>query len=122
MTTYAVQVVDRTGFDAHFIRFIYLTLYENEGLAHQSETHTAAQLFELVSLDMALLLGIIMPLFLLAMNFYTAPFKKRYRSKVQILVTPFALIPIFCFTNWDIVIMSVIVLLQNGYIGWYIID
>lgn len=38
------------------------------------------------------------------------------------MVVPFALIPIFCFTNWDIVIMSVIVFLQNGYIAWYCID
>ena len=72
--------------------------------------HTVTQLFDLMSLDVALLLFIITPLFLLAMHFYTAPFRRRYRNKRQILLAPLAVIPLFLFTNIDICILSVIVL------------
>lgn len=76
-TTWAVQFLDNhTGFDAHFIRFVSLTLYENEGLGHQNEVHTDTKLTDLVIKDIALFVGIIIPLFIVAMHFYTAPFKK----------------------------------------------
>lgn len=80
------------------------------------------QLFDLISLDAAMMLFIIMPMFLFGMHFYTAPYNRRYRNRRQILTVPLALIPFFFFTNIDIAIMSGIVLLQNGYIAWYQID
>ena len=101
-----------------------MALFEGEDdLSAQNETAmTQYQILELISLDSFLIFVIILPLFLAAMHFYTASFKKRYFSKVQIMVVPLATIPFFFFTNIDIVIMSAIVLLQNGYIAWYTID
>ena len=52
-----------------------------------------------------------MLLFLSAMHFFTAPMKKRYTNKLQILIAPLALIPLFMFTNVDVAILSVLVLI-----------
>lgn len=38
-TTYAVQMLDRIGFEGHFIRFVYMTLFENEGISSTNQTH-----------------------------------------------------------------------------------
>ena len=91
-------------------------------MADKDNLHSLVQIFDLVSLDAALLMFVITPLFLAAMHFYTAPFKRRYTNKLQILIVPLAFIPYFFFTNVDICILSTIVLLQNGYITWYQID
>ena len=79
-------------------------------MAEKDDVHTLYQIFNLVSLDAVLLMFIILPLFLAAMHFYTADIRKHYKSKVQILLVPLALIPLFYFTNIDIAILSVIVL------------
>lgn len=118
-TTYAIQFMDAAGFDAHFIRFVHMTMFEQDGVSSDQDVHSVTQLFDLVSLDLAMLALIILPMFLFAMHFYTAPFRKRYRNKRQILIVPLALVPPFFFTNIDILILSIIVLLQNGYIAWY---
>ena len=33
-----------------------------------------------------------------------------------------AIIPLFCYTNIDIAILSALVLIQNLYIAWYVIE
>jgi len=91
-------------------------------MVDKGDVHSMVQIFELVSLDAVLLMFIITPLFLAAMHFYTAPFKKRYTNKVQTLVVPLALVPFFFFTNIDIAILSALVFIQNGYIAWYQLD
>ena len=106
--------MDRAGFEGHFIRFLYLALFEGEeeemSFGNNESPHTTEQIFDLISFDNALLYGIIMPLFIVAMHFYTAPFKKKYRNKVQILLLPLAFVPLFNYTNIDIAIMGAIVL------------
>ena len=99
-----------------------MTLFEADGINEKDEVHSLYQLFDIVSIDAILLITIILPLFLAAMHFFTAPFRKRYTSRVQILICPAAVIPLFCFTNIDIAILSVLVLVQNGYISWWVID
>lgn len=118
----AIHVLDRAGFEAHFLRFIHMTLFEQDGVSENTKVHTAYQIFDLVSMDAFLIITIVLPLFLAAMHFFTAPFKKLYDNKLQILIAPLAIIPFFCFTNIDVAILSALVLIQNGYIAWYVID
>ena len=119
LTTRAIQVIDAAGFEAHFVRFIHMTLFQQDGIADKNNVHSLVQIFDLVSIDAALLMFVITPLFLAAMHFYTAPFKRRYTNKLQIFVVPLAFLPYFFFTNIDICILSTLVLIQNGYICWY---
>ena len=104
-----IFLLDRAGFEAHFVRFIQMTLFEHDGMAEKDDVHTLYQIFNLVSLDAVLLMFIVLPLFCAAMHFYTADIRKHYKSRVQIIIVPLALIPLFCFTNIDIAILSVIV-------------
>ena len=75
-----ILFLDKAGFEAHFIRFIHMTLFEQDGMVEQEELHTVSQLFEIVSYD-PFLLALIMVLFLATMHFFTAPMKRRYTHK-----------------------------------------
>lgn len=44
-TSSVITVLDKAGFEAHFIRFIHMTLFEQDGMADQDQVHTASQLF-----------------------------------------------------------------------------
>ena len=122
VTTYSIQLMDKAGFEAHFVRFVHMTLFDQDGVADQKSAHTIAQIFEIVSVDAFLLLTIILPLFIAAMHYYTAPYKYYYASRVQTLALPLAIVPFFFFQNWDVAILSGFVLILNGYITWQIID
>jgi len=102
--------MDRAGFEAHFVRFVQMTLFEQDGVASAEDVHSIAQIFDLVSVDLFLLLTIITPMFFAAMHFYTAPLRRKYTNKLQILSVPFAVIPFFYFTNVDVAILSGLVL------------
>ena len=65
---------------------------------------------------------IIVPMFIAAEYFYTAPFKRRYKSRFQILIAPIAIIPLFFFTNYDVAILSAFVLLLYVYIAGRTLD
>ena len=85
--------MDAAGFEAHFVRFIQMTLFYQDGMADKDNVHSMVQIFDLVSLDAALIIFVITPLFLAALHFYTAPFKRRYTNKLQILIVPLAFVP-----------------------------
>lgn len=61
-------------------------------------------------------------LFLSTMHFFTAPMRRRYTNKLQLLIGPVAFLPCFLFTNIDVLLLAVFLLLQFGYIAWYMID
>jgi len=110
-TQYLIQLMDRAGFEAHFVRFAHMALFEQDGVSDKDQVHSMAQIFDLVSVDAVLLGLIIVPMFFSAMHFFTAPFRKRYRSRVQILTAPLALVPFFFFTNIDVAILAALVLI-----------
>ena len=68
-----------------------------------------------------MLMTIVLPLFLSAMHFYTAPFYKIYTNKLQLMIAPLAIIPLFCNVNIDVAILSNLVFIENAYIACYII-
>ena len=35
-----IMVLDKNGFEAHFVRFIHMTLFDQDGMSEQDETHT----------------------------------------------------------------------------------
>ena len=77
-----IYFCDRAGFEAHFIRFLQMTLFEEDGMAERDHIHTFYEILHIVSFDAILLATIILPLYLAAMHFYTAPYKKIYRNKL----------------------------------------
>ena len=56
------------------------------------------------------------------MHFYTAPNNQLYTNRLQLKITPFALIPMVYYTNIDIGIMGGLVFIQNAYVCNYIVD
>ena len=79
-TTSIIVMLDKAGFEAHFIRFIHMTLFSQDGMAEQEQLHSASQLSEIVSYD-PFLLALIIVLFLSTMHFFTAPLRRRYTNK-----------------------------------------
>ena len=102
---------DRAGFDAHFLRFIHMTLFEQDGVANKDDIHSVKEVFNIASMDMFLLACVILPLFMGAMHFYTAAINRNYRSKVQVLALPICFVPFFLFTNVDVAILTGFVLI-----------
>ena len=64
----------------------------------------------------------ILPLFILAMRYLTAPILPMYSSKLNPLLTPLAIIPFFFFNDYDILFMSIAVFLVNLVIVWRMLD
>ena len=77
-----IYVCDKAGFEAHFIRFLQMTIFDQEGMAEKDHVHTFSEILHIISFDVFLLATIIFPLFLAAMHFYTAPYKKVYNNNV----------------------------------------
>ena len=63
-----------------------------------------------------------MPHLSLLVHFFTAPMRRRYTHKFQLLIGPLAFIPCFLFENVDVLILSILLLIQFGYIAWFMID
>ena len=120
-TTALIIMLDKAGFEAHFIRFIHMTMFAQDGISEQEQLHTVSQLFEIVSYD-PFLLALILMLFLATMHFFTAPMRRRYTHKFQLLIGPLAFIPCFMWSNIDVLILSIFLLIQFGYIAWFMID
>ena len=121
--TEVVQWFDSMGIEVHFMRFVYFALITpHVGKNQDAIAHWYFQLEDNLAVDISLLIFIIMPMFLVALHFYTAPTKKYYPCKLQALLAPIAFIPMFLFKSWDILFMSVHVLFLNGYCAYYLVD
>jgi len=119
-----IKFFDRLGFEVHFIRLVYLTIFQTKYL--NESTFDPPELKGYMNRDTILdhlFLGlIILPLFLLALRYLTAPGHVMYESNLNCLFTPAAVLTFFFFTNWDILYMGVLVGLLNLLVTWRMLD
>ena len=73
-------------------------------------------------LDVLYLAVIIIPLFGLSLKYLTASSLEPYTNKYNSLLAPIALIPMFFFSNYDILFLSILVFIMNLYVAWRQID
>jgi hypothetical protein len=88
MTTYEtiIKVADQVGFvDLHFIRLIILTFFSSR----------SDQALDLHLKDLAILIGVVYPLFIIALRFWTAPSYLNYCSRMNASIAPLAFVAIF---------------------------
>ena len=69
-----------------------------------------------------MLAGLLVPMFILGLKFWTAPIYSAYASKLNACVAPLAMGPIFFSHHIDITLMGIVVLLMNSYVFWYHVD
>ena len=105
-----IKLFDKLGLEVHFIRLLYYTIFavDLHERFHYPNPFNDWSLF----VDLLFLLAIIAPLFILSMQYLTHPVTDGpYRMKWNTLLAPIGVIPLFFFTDFDILIMSVIVLI-----------
>ena len=61
-------------------------------------------------------------MFVIGLRYWTSPVYLRYTLKINSLVAPFGLIPIFCSAHIDILCLGILVLCMNIYSFWCHID
>lgn len=98
----------------HFIRYLYLALFETRGRFDIWEDGKFC--------DLVCLVFVIFPAFLVALRFWTAPVYLNYRRQLNAAVVPLCVPVIFLATHWDIVFLSLLVIFMNVYVFWYHVD
>lgn len=118
-----VEFADGLGMEIHFMRFLWWALFKQDTMSHRDKMYAwNNRLIDNLTYDFPCLAFIILPMFCMALHFYTANSKEFYNCKYQALVAPLAFIPLFLFTNWDVAFMSLHVLFLNGYCCYYLLD
>ena len=95
------------------MRYLYLALFDSRKtnlLEHN------------VLVDCGCFLLVIIPLYVIALRFWTAPSYLNYKNKLNSFVAPLAIPVIFLATHWDIIFLAIQVLWMNFYVFWYHID
>jgi hypothetical protein len=100
---------------------IYFTVFDvdlHERFHYPSPFNDWSLFFDLVSL-----IFIILPLFVLSVQYLTSPvIDGPYRVKWNTLLAPIGAIPVFFFTDFDILYMTIVVLIQNLWVAWKQLD
>lgn len=109
-----IKVTDSFGVDTHFIRFLQLALFDSRPLKVLIST--------MVLKDCFYLTAVIIPLFIIGLRYWTSPVYLKYTLKLNSLVGPIALLPIFHASHMDILCLGVLVLFMNIYSFWCHVD
>lgn len=106
---YFIKLADTIGFEVHFIRLLYFTVFDVD--LHDRHHYESLYSPDLL-LDLSFLLFIIIPLFVLALRYLTHPQATigPFKSKWNALLAPLGVIPLFFFKDWDILFLSILVL------------
>lgn len=102
------------GIDLHFMRYLYLALFDSRK-ASTVLTHS-------VMVDLAVLVFAIVPAFILGLRFVTAPVYINYRLKINGTVVPLLVPLCYLVTHWDILFLLLLVIWMNFYVFWYHVD
>jgi hypothetical protein len=105
-----VKVSDQIGIDTHFLRFLSLAL--------QDSRPTKILLNHEVMLDCSYLVFLLIPSFIIALRFFTAPVYLKYGLRCNALFAPLALPAIFYSYHTDIMLMGIMCLFLNMYAFW----
>jgi hypothetical protein len=71
---------------------------------------------------MVMTIGIIIPLFILGLRFWTAPVYINYRRKENSILAILALLPIMYSNDWEVRLLGMLVGWMNIYVFWYHVD
>ena len=107
---FLIKFFDKLSVDIHFIRYLYLALFSSRppDILHQKT----------ILYDSALLIFLVIPLFITALRFQTAPVYINYTLRLNAFVMPLSLIVIFTASHLDVVLMGLIVGWIN-YLAFY---
>ena len=116
-----IKVADAIGFEVHFIRLLYFTVFDVD--LHDRHHYEGLYSFDLI-LDLSFLIFIVIPLFILTLRYLTHPQASLgpYKSKWNALLAPLGVLPLFFFKDWDVLFLSVLVLLMNLWVAWKQLD
>ena len=109
-----VKLFDSFGIDIHFMRYLHLALFDDR-LAPHVFTPSVVH-------DLLVLAFVIIPAFIIAMRFTTAPVYLNYRLRINALIVPPMLPLMFLVSHWDVMFLLGLVAWMNFYVFWYHID
>ena len=104
---------DRVNIEIHFMRYLYLALFEDRG----KTIFTVAEL-----IDCSILVFAIIPAFVVALRFWTAPVYLNYKPKFNSFLVPLLVPLLFLAGHIDIMMLLCLVIYMNIYVFWYHID
>lgn len=112
-----ISLFDSMGFEVHFIRMFYLTVFDHSITAFEEVKTTQG-----IILDATMILVVITPCFLLGLKYIVAPTHENYPYFNVSLITPLPLVTVFFFECLDVVYLSGFTVLLNLYVSWRLMD
>ena len=109
-----ILLSDSVGIDTHFIRYLYLALFETR-LVHVYNSYKVLK-------DCFIYFFVIIPMFLLGLRFWTAPVYLKYTVRLNSFVVPLALPIVFFSEHLDMMLLGGLCGLMNIYVFWYHVD
>lgn len=102
------------GFDVHFLRYVHLSIFDHRTIDPSKLVKNTE--------DLALLFLVIVPLYIYALKFWTSPVYINYTSKMNSLLLPFSMMPMFLSYNIDIILLGILVFVMNFLVFCYHVD
>jgi len=121
-----IGLSDRVGIEVHFVRFVNHAIFDtNVSINRVKDMATDPYKFfsdpEII-IDAIWMFLVILPSFILMLRFLSYPPDKRYTSKLNCLIAPICLLPLFRFNSWDVCYLSVISAIGNFYCFYYMVE
>ena len=101
-----IRLSDQVGIvDLHFLRYLHMSLF----------THRSADVFRDPANweDVAMIVFIVTPLFVLGLRFWTAPVYINYRWRLNSLLLPLCIGPVFFAKHFDVILLGFVVFFMN---------
>lgn len=115
-----IKLFDKFKIEVHFIRLFYFTIFDTK-IADQGVFEEDIFRYEIV-MDACLLIFIILPLFVIMLRYLTSPIDLIYTSRLNTLLLPLCIIPLFLFSHYDILFLDILALLCNLLVTWKLLD
>ena len=109
-----IVVADKLRIEAHFLRYLHLAIFDHRPSHFKFDINT--------TVDLAFLVLIVTPLFVIGMRFFTAPVYLDYTRRLNSIVAMFALPVILFGFHMDIKFLGVIVFIMNACAFYYHMD
>lgn len=111
---FLIRFFDKMHVDIHFLRYLYLSMFD----ARPPDVLHSKQILY----DSFLLLVIVLPMFVIAMRFWTAPVYINYTLRINAFVLPLALVVVFTAHHTDIVLLGLLAGWMNFQAFYYHTD